>query len=519
MSNETCCWNCGAPPTRPAPLPTIPPELSPLLRTNEVVDSIHAPYINEFISTGRSNLHSLRSRLEYIETSVASLNYQHRSLEQTLHLHECALSPIRRIPSEIISYIIRLSPDICHTTSHSEREHAPWRLAHVCARWRACALADRKIWATFQIYTYTYPYKFDKVFPLPMIHAQLCNSRDAPLDILLDWTQLREESRLEISFLAILNALLEHSTRWGRVVLKGPSNDAVCTALSRVNIRVPQLRRLAWSLLPPADLTRFEFSPSLQEVCLKPDSPGTWQRDLPLSSLSSIPWPQITKYRGTFPSSVHLEILRRTPALRECGLLLSGRLISGPTLTTASLEIPHLRRLRVEDSSLLDHLVAPALQDLFLNRCTPSVLPFLNCSGAHLTSLTIFDWLPNPDLIHVLRANPGLTHLCVGTAHTKEGREDLVAFVTMLGDDTADLCPNVQSMMWRDGFDFKFYQDLFLSMVEARWKARRLTWLRLLLPACRIEKHTAKRLETLGDAGLDSLVLCAWSFWKIVDSP
>ncbi|KAJ6455485.1 hypothetical protein C8R45DRAFT_1036470 [Mycena sanguinolenta] len=519
MSNESCCWNCGAPPTRPAPLPTIPPELSVLLRTNEVVDSIHAPYIDEFISTGRSNLRSLRSRLKYIETSVAPLNYEHRCLEQTLHLHECARSPIRRIPSEIISYIIRLSPDIRHTTGYSEREHAPWRLAHVCARWRACALADRKIWATFQIYTYTFPYKFDKVFPLPMIQAQLSNSRDAPLDILLDWSQLRVESRLETSFLAILNALLEHSTRWCRVVLKGPSNAAVCAALSRVNIRLPQLRRLAWSLLPPASLTQFEFFPSLQEVCLTPDKSGLRERELPLSSLSSIPWPQITKYQGTFPRGVHLDILRRMPALRECSLLLSGRLPSETALTTASLEIPHLRRLRVEDSSLLDHLVAPALQDFFLTRCTPSVLPFLNCSGAHLTSLTIFDWLPNPDLIHVLRAMPGLTHLCVGTAHTKEGRDDLVTLVTMLGDDAADLCPNVRSMMWRDGFDFKFYQDLFLSMVESRWRARRLTCLRLLLPACRIEADTAKRLETLGDAGLDSLVLCAWLFWKILDSP
>jgi hypothetical protein len=105
LSNETCCWNCGAPPTRSAPLPTIPPELS-VLRT------IHAPYIDEFISTGRSNLHSLRSRLEYIEISVARLKYEHRYLEQTLHLHERALSPIRRIPSEIISYKYTPSPAV-----------------------------------------------------------------------------------------------------------------------------------------------------------------------------------------------------------------------------------------------------------------------------------------------------------------------------------------------------------------------------------------------------------------------
>ncbi|KAF8209948.1 hypothetical protein K438DRAFT_1711567, partial [Mycena galopus ATCC 62051] len=146
MSDQEHCWNCAAPRTCPPPLPMAPPELPALLHSNHVVDSVHAPYIHEFITTGRANLHSLKTRLKNLEKSIARLTHESRDLEQALRFHECALSPIRRLPSEIIGYIIRLSPDIRHEIGHSEHEHPPWRLAHVCARWRACALTDRCIW-------------------------------------------------------------------------------------------------------------------------------------------------------------------------------------------------------------------------------------------------------------------------------------------------------------------------------------------------------------------------------------
>ncbi|KAF8209947.1 hypothetical protein K438DRAFT_1929741 [Mycena galopus ATCC 62051] len=348
-----------------------------------------------------------------------------------------------------------------------------------------------------------------------MIQEQLRLSRDAPLDILLDWTQLRPGSVLEASFTTILTAILEHSSRWGRAQLRGPSNDAICAALSHV--KVPQLRRLEWSLPPPANPASFEFSTSLREICVPQDESGLWPRALPLSSLVAIPWHQITKYRATVTATIHLDVLRRAPALRECGLLLSGRPNNG--LSTALVELPQLRRLHVEESSVLSHLIAPAVHDLFLKQFLPCVLPFIQRSGANLTSLHILHWTPSLDLISVLRANAGINHLCFGLADTVEGRDHLREFLALLGDTGSDLCPSLRSVMWRDGSYFKSYQDIFLSMVESRWRARRLKFLRLLVPACRIDPQIAQRLEAVGNDGLDWLVLCAWSFSRVVDAP
>ncbi|KAJ7135708.1 hypothetical protein C8R44DRAFT_608813, partial [Mycena epipterygia] len=187
------CWSCRAPPAEPPPLrslPVSPPELAPFLTNNDPPDDFHLPF--DYLSLARPNLDLLDARMKVLETSIERLTderrvltYQRNILAKDVHQHECALAPIRRLPSELIGIIIRLCPDIRHETGYSEREHAPWRLATVCARWRACALVDRKIWANIEIYAHTYPKSFKRVFSLPKLETQLARSGDATLDVVL----------------------------------------------------------------------------------------------------------------------------------------------------------------------------------------------------------------------------------------------------------------------------------------------------------------------------------------------
>ncbi|KAJ7254506.1 hypothetical protein C8J57DRAFT_1518644 [Mycena rebaudengoi] len=114
------------------------------------------------------------------------------------------------------------------------------------------------------------------------------------------------------------------------------------------------------------------------------------------------------------------------------------------------IKLPALYRLHVEDSIFLDLILisAAGVVVLLINGDVDSVLTFLHCSGAQLTSLSIIAWEPSPDLIPILGSCPILTHLCLDVAQDLQNADTVIPVLHALGN--TNLCPELTLVFWRD---------------------------------------------------------------------
>ncbi|KAJ6530859.1 hypothetical protein DFH09DRAFT_994426, partial [Mycena vulgaris] len=98
--------------------------------------------------------------MEQLEDERASLSRYHTQ-------HKAILSPIRRIPSEILAEIFSWTlPSVLHVRRRRALNVAdsPWVLTHTSGRWRAVALSTPLLWSLVAI-------EFDEAsfYSLPML--------------------------------------------------------------------------------------------------------------------------------------------------------------------------------------------------------------------------------------------------------------------------------------------------------------------------------------------------------------
>ncbi|KAF7336146.1 NmrA domain-containing protein [Mycena venus] len=426
--------------------------------------------------------------IDRMPSAVAQLIRERDHLVGIIREHKRILSPIRRLPAELIMKILRLVPPRTFGPTVNELEYPPWRLTRISSHWRACAVNDSSLWTKVSIHGDVYPRKFEEIFPLRMLEVQLALSKDASLDIRFDWCYF-DGSHPHL--LALLNTAVEHCSRWDRLVLQGDVNiPSYLSVLSRVKLQIPRLRRLEaylsvrWYNPPGPDgvpVDCFAVAPSLREVFLDPPRLGSLKHTPP-SCIPTIPWGQITRYRAVLDAAAHLAILRCAPGLRECGILFPRHLDDVPEQL---IKLPALHRLHVEDSIFLNLISAAGVVELLINRDVDSVLTFLRRSGAQLTSLSIIAWEPSPDLIPLLHSCPTLTHLCLDVAPNLQNADTVIPVLHALGD--TDLCPELASLFWRDKMEpnrtpdaFKDYEDALHEMIAARRRGK-LASLRMFL--------------------------------------
>ncbi|KAK7050635.1 hypothetical protein R3P38DRAFT_3256571 [Favolaschia claudopus] len=441
----------------------LPPE-SPLVQKYEGV--LH--WFDEEKQPGDSEgfLHMSRY-LHGLPPALSQLIRERELLKNSIDLHSGMLSPIRRLPPELITSILRFAaspiPDLHH--------HPPLHLTHICARWRACAIQDASFWSTIVICIPRDPTSRREV-PIAMLQRQLALSGDAPLHIHLILSTTHTRDRMPAHFWDLFNALLDRCSHWDHLTLPGDFNPLFRFP---VPLYLPRLRRLdvvdvtqnlIWLDGRDSPLDCFANTPHLREVflaqqaLLSPSDPRT-QPTTP--RIPTIAWEQITRYRALLLATTHLDILRRAQDLRECGLYLRAPpgvgVIRGPRI-----HLHALRRLPI----LLDAIDAPALEALIVKHSACShVLPFLRRSTAvRLRSLTILHAHAHalPPIIDILDfCSPSLQHLCIpGTSHL---------------DTTTHICPALASLFCLDiaadptpgEFD---YTDALYDFVAVRRKAR-----------------------------------------------
>ncbi|KAJ7916711.1 hypothetical protein B0H13DRAFT_2658224 [Mycena leptocephala] len=435
------CWKSGAVPTDGDSSSAAPGlssiDLDHLLATNDAPTDFETAIIQDYITNGRR-------RNEIPWRSVA-------------RLYPKVLSPVRRIPPELICEIFSCTLPFTTKIGDQAVDLPPWYLGHISRAWRATALAYPSLWTSITILNCR-DHPSNNPPSLAMFKTQLLRSENAPLTI-----HFRCNNK---SPCRILAALLPHSSRWKSLYFQFTRDSypfllrllrlarGQFTLLTRVEFC--HTKNFLEDISAPSNI--FSVAPVLREVLLThPDFDCNSPNPL-------IPWGQITRYRGVFSFRQQLHILRAASNLIECGLGIrrGGRAVSSDRRIT----LPHLRRLFIEQGEILPHLTAPTLE-YFSCKTLDSVTPFIHRSFCQLTTLALIAGhfgqitLLLDDFITLLQSTPFLQNLVFQDySVAKEDNARILRAMTVSGSPD-DLCPALSYLGYGHP-GYVFSQEVFL---------------------------------------------------------
>ncbi|KAJ7849930.1 hypothetical protein B0H13DRAFT_2401834 [Mycena leptocephala] len=289
--------------------------------------------------------------------------------------------------------------------------------------------------------------------------------------------------------------------RWERLTLNKIIWDVAAPdirrVLSGIRGRLSLLRRLEISCFGPdssgiGDI--FAAAPQLQQVLLMD------------AGRLSLPWPQLTHFRGRFSANEYLEILRKAHNLIDCGIdLVDDEL---PPATPVAV-LPHLRRVFAWGTRFFQFLEAPNLEYLRVNGEVLAILPlFLHRSGCQLKRLTLRHCVISlPSLISLLRHAPALSHFEVHFGYHEDEHAWVFCALKVSGIAT-DLCPHLTSLWIICDFNPTAEEyDSLCEMVKSRWNVGRwLKSVRVWLDQS-VPRSVLDRFEALRGDGLNVLLL------------
>ncbi|KAJ7592008.1 hypothetical protein C8J56DRAFT_1024267 [Mycena floridula] len=215
------CINCGFLPVARTVSPVTTAARERILhasRENVLLSEVEILETKAKINVERSAIELLKQRIRELEreVEVREWNLQH---------YRSIVSPVRRIPNEILGDMFQLVVD----DAVSKRSCAlfnqavpPWPLAVVCAHWRQVVSSSMSLWATFDINIDEVPSYYGDADSGPKSYISLARdylrrSGDHPLNIIL------QHHKRGIGFQPIPERLfglfLEHSSRWSAVKL------------------------------------------------------------------------------------------------------------------------------------------------------------------------------------------------------------------------------------------------------------------------------------------------------------
>ncbi|KAJ7314375.1 hypothetical protein DFH08DRAFT_755855, partial [Mycena albidolilacea] len=100
--------------------------------------------IRESVSRGSARRAFLDTKISSLQAKLDKLLEERDSLDTEIRKHEGALSPLRRIPPEVLSLIFDFASPF--TECFVIIEDGPWPLSAVCSRWRSIALCQPSLW-------------------------------------------------------------------------------------------------------------------------------------------------------------------------------------------------------------------------------------------------------------------------------------------------------------------------------------------------------------------------------------
>ncbi|KAF8898033.1 hypothetical protein CPB84DRAFT_1781199 [Gymnopilus junonius] len=409
--------------------------------TEDEVTIMHA------ITQIRSAIDLVDEEIYRLNSALAKLQGYRADLFTCVQQHRVVLSPMRRLPTEILGEIFLFA-----TYGHSVqwpfppegRNSMPWVLGQVCSYWRTVALSLPPLWSEIHLdltpVEETPERNFDGLsqvqaaqflddvavkrekLMVAMFETCLHRSKKEPLTF-----AFKSVSGNPSPYIAqIICSLVKHAERWMDINITWEALNAYRKDLEPVKNRLLNLTRLDVGIAsnifyfePTRPVDIFQQAPKLRQLTLTAIAE-------PLQSLL-IPWSQITSLatkaclsqEGEFTQMMHsavnlesltteheriLEVASSSPVhlprLQRLNIVAKGSYIPK---VFQFLTMPNLRELSIQ--ALTPFLADLTLPMLVRSRCNPTQLSFLS-------SLSVDgSWEENISVVKLLSALSSVTDL------------------------------------------------------------------------------------------------------------
>ncbi|KAJ6463501.1 hypothetical protein C8R45DRAFT_911712 [Mycena sanguinolenta] len=342
------------------------------LDTNYVPSDSEVLEIRSLLLEPTDELARIDARIEEMEIALEQLKEQRASFEAPIDAHRALISPMRRIPHDVLLEIFCA----CLPSEHNavvDPAEAPLVLGRICKHWRSVAYSSPILWSTIHIPSPHHRFIPPKILLRleKIVEEWLKRSATCPLSIsLCDYHNVVAPDHFDQH--PFVRQLLPFSQRLRHLALTG--DPELLHPLLRLGSEdLPLLQSLAMEYRGPfPDIPNAFHLPTLKDVaiCIMAPVPP---RSLPLR------WSQLTKLHleceplgaeGGLDLSEAFNVLRMCPILVDCEIRVT--LDSGDAdviLDTSPILLPHLRHLVLKGWHILfqkwiSHLVVPNLRSL-----------------------------------------------------------------------------------------------------------------------------------------------------------
>ncbi|KAF7331285.1 F-box domain-containing protein [Mycena kentingensis (nom. inval.)] len=429
--------------------------VSSLLRTNSVPSTPQQAAIRDFLSSCQPELARLEeevSRLQDLLSVATAARDAHKALMDD---HQALLSPVRRVPDDILRAIFVATLHPTRDTALSGDE-GPLLVAQICKFWREIALTTPRLWASMHL-------------SIPGDDSQL---RSAMIEVVATW--LKRSGAVPLSFTimnsrgfydpfsgseAVLKLLTSVAGRWGSLRIVPMVAVSLIPHLRDLTAEdVPLLEGLSTaSFFPLAPPGAPQPEPQSAPPCELTGAPNLKRLFFsgPPSSLSpNTPWATIRRFNLSAPYGAMdesetflfpLHILQHCSLLEDFYFWSNDIPVSFPAepqhLTIPKLSTLSVYGLKAEQwPELLARVQMPEFRSLALLSAAIDYTWLLD-ANLRLKTLQIMDSAVRTDLLlDILRAQPELEELSLGYEpvlflHNYDDADDADGDVPIHGDN------------------------------------------------------------------------------------
>lgn len=319
-----------------------------LLHSNDPPQELDIPFISSIVSAASLRLAALKVTLLLPACSgcLESVTKDHLALQDYWNSHRSIISPLRRMPPELLLEIFLWTGSYANQDSGGNIRDPPWVLTHVCHQWRTLAIETSSLWSLIFI---DYNTGQDHL-SLPMLETQLARARKLKIVFYGCATSDRGNQT------EVFTYLTEYASRWEELEI-GLTSDLV-SLMDGLRNHLSNLCKLTILDLQDSnsqyEVTAFETAPLLVEV------------NIYFNPVSFIfPANQLTRYWVDAPWENHWDILKEALQLEEAHISILDRNSGEPWMSSDEFEViqlPALWSLFVSHIQVLNYIRAPNLQ-------------------------------------------------------------------------------------------------------------------------------------------------------------
>ncbi|KAJ3550841.1 hypothetical protein NMY22_g190 [Coprinellus aureogranulatus] len=209
------------------------------LNTNYTPSDLEIPTLKKIVAEREATIKTLTLKIEELEEALSLARYQKASCMKDLEEHLALLSPVRRLPFDLLASIFHAClPETIHDfIGIASASNPSVVLSRVCQSWRTTALACPKLWSQLSV---TIPSNGWAILQggdsegvelaakvgkaMKAIDIWTARSGSSPLKLRIDnassleWTM--DAGEMDRAYLTLIDAIKRTSTRWKEIAFQ-----------------------------------------------------------------------------------------------------------------------------------------------------------------------------------------------------------------------------------------------------------------------------------------------------------